>query len=121
MNAEPRGGRYEDLPLDAFRRLLGRLPSDEERERLRQARDALGIGPDDALWTLLLALQWHLVLYGDVPRRIERAAARATRQVVAAADLPHGSSAVPAEWWVATLAGLASGLVIGFVLATWLR
>lgn len=119
MTKDPRGEGGEDVPVDAFSRLLGRLPSGDERERLRQARDALGIRPDDALWTVLLALQWHLVLYRDVPRLIERAAARATRQVVATADLPPGARALPAARWVTALACLASGFVIGFAVSSW--
>lgn len=110
-----------DVPLDAFSRLLGRLPSEDERDRLRQARDALGIGPGDALWTVLLALQWHLVLYGEVPRQIERAAARATREAMAASDTQSGqASAAPCILIVASLASVA-GISIGFFLARWLQ
>ena len=112
-------GGDEDLPLDAFGRLLGRLPSEDERERLRQARDALGIRPDDALWTVLLALQWHLVLYTEVPRRIERAAARAARQMVAAADSPATPVRSPGASWLAVAFSGLAGLVVGLGLATW--
>ncbi len=55
---------------DAFTRMLGRTPSDHERQRLYRVRDALGLGNNDALWLVLLALDHYDTLYGQIPARI---------------------------------------------------
>jgi hypothetical protein len=47
-------------PLDdAFSKLLGRQATDAERERLHRVRDVLGLGGNDALWLVLLALEHY--------------------------------------------------------------
>lgn len=58
-------------PLEnAFEKLTGRAPTGADRERLYRARDALGLPDNDALWLLLIALDYHQSLYEQIPSRI---------------------------------------------------
>jgi hypothetical protein len=97
--------------VDAFARLLGRQPSDAERERLHRLRAELGLRGNDALWLVLVALQYHLTLYQSIPARIERAATAACRQVTRAA----GSSDQPRKWqgWPELVTALLIGVALG--------
>lgn len=63
---------------DGFARVLGRQPSARERERLHRLRDEIGIKTNDALWVVLIGLQYHVTLYEAIPARIEQAVERAT-------------------------------------------
>jgi hypothetical protein len=65
-----------DLHLtgNAFEDLLGRVPSDKEKIRLLRIQKTLGIPDEDSLWMILLALQYHVSLYEQVPGMVERAA-----------------------------------------------
>jgi hypothetical protein len=60
----------EPLPEGAFEVLMGRRPNDEERQRLTKIRDALGIRSADAIWEVMIALDYHLQLYTAIPDRI---------------------------------------------------
>lgn len=71
--AESRG-----IPDDAFARLLGRQASTRERERLHRLREELNIKSNDALWLLLIGLQYHVTLFEEMPARIELAAEKAS-------------------------------------------
>jgi hypothetical protein len=44
---------------DSFAKLLGRQPTDADRQRLYRVRDALGLKNNDALWLVLMALQHY--------------------------------------------------------------
>ncbi|MFZ1643466.1 MAG: hypothetical protein WAV07_18960, partial [Candidatus Contendobacter sp.] len=62
-------------PLEtAFERLLGRQPSEQDRARLHHIRDTLGLGTSDALWLVLIALQYYYSLYERFPPLIRAAA-----------------------------------------------
>ena len=56
-------------PDAAFEKLVGRQLTDGERQRLYRVRDTLGIRSTDALWTLLLALEYYLALYERIPQK----------------------------------------------------
>ena len=73
-------GNERDRLDDGFAQLLGRQPSARERERLHRLRAELGVADNDALWLVLLALQYHVTLFERIPERIERAAQEATEQ-----------------------------------------
>ena len=77
---ERRGQRSHKLE-QSFARLLGRQPTEHERDRLRRIKDELGIADNDALWSVLLALNYHTALYEAMPARIEQAAEDAVRKV----------------------------------------
>ena len=59
---------------DAFARLLARQPTDAERQRLYQVRDALDLKNNDALWLVLIALQHYDNMYARFPELIKQAA-----------------------------------------------
>ncbi|MPQ58844.1 DUF6753 family protein [Duganella sp. FT27W] len=61
---------------DAFARLLARQPTDAERQRLYQVRDALDLKNNDALWLVLIALQHYDNMYSRFPELIKQAAAQ---------------------------------------------
>ena len=57
----------------AFSALLKRQATDEEIQRLYQVRDALGLRPNDALWQVLIALEWYQQQYQRFPQEISKA------------------------------------------------
>jgi hypothetical protein len=67
----------EGLPEDRFKALLGRTVKREDRERLSKLRMALRISPNDAVWDVMIALDYHLQLYNAVPKEIAREADKA--------------------------------------------
>jgi hypothetical protein len=71
---------------DSFTKLLGRQPSDAERQQLYRVRDALGLKNNDALWLVLMALEHYQNLYESIPERIEPAAKKAARSAAAQAQ-----------------------------------
>lgn len=75
---ERRGQRSQKLE-QSFARLLGRQPTERERDRLRRIKEELGIADNDALWSVLLALNYHTALYEAMPARIEQTAEHAVR------------------------------------------
>ncbi len=52
---------------DSFAQLLGRQPSDKDRQDLYRVRDALKIKATDSVWLLLMALQYYVKLYEEFP------------------------------------------------------
>jgi hypothetical protein len=71
---------------DAFERLVGYQPSDQERQRLYRVRDALRLKTSDALWLLMMALQHYETLYEKIPVRIADEAARTLKATRVAAE-----------------------------------
>lgn len=59
---------------DSFAKLLGRQPSDTERQDLYRVRDALGLKNNDALWLVLMALEHYQDQYEKFPQAIAQAA-----------------------------------------------
>ena len=58
----------------AFERLIGHQATPQDRARLHQVRDSLGLYPNDALWDVLIALQYYYSLYERFPAMIRGAA-----------------------------------------------
>ena len=71
---------------DSFTKLLGRAPTDTERQDLYRVRDALGIGNNDALWLVLMALEHYQKLYEKFPNAIKKAASETLTAVKATAE-----------------------------------
>jgi hypothetical protein len=71
---------------DSFAQILGRQPTDKERQTLYRVRDALKLKTTDAVWLLLMALQYYETLYERFPALIAEAARDATRSVRATAE-----------------------------------
>lgn len=66
---------------DSFALLLGRQPSDKERQGLYRARDALKLKSNDAVWLLLMALEHYETLYRRHPALIAEAVKDVTKNV----------------------------------------
>ena len=71
---------------DSFAKLLGRQPSDAERQKLYTVRDALGLKNNDALWLVLMALQHYQDQYERFPNAIALAAKETLANFKATAD-----------------------------------
>jgi hypothetical protein len=72
---------------DNFALLLQRQPSDNERQRLYRVRDALKIKATDAVWSLLMVLEYYVTLYSEFPARIAATAREVTNTVRVAAEV----------------------------------
>ena len=55
---------------EVFVRVLGRKPSEEERERLGKLRDALGLRDNDAFWCIVMALEHYDAWFREYPRKL---------------------------------------------------
>ena len=61
---------------EAFARLeklLGRELEQSEKERLQRIQDVLKIGPNDALWSIIAALEYQRTYYEELPEKIRTA------------------------------------------------
>ena len=82
---------------DSFTMLLGRQPTDKEKQALYRVRDALKLKTTDAVWLLLMALQHYETLYESFPARIREAAREVTESVRETALAETQSAAAKAE------------------------
>jgi len=82
---------------DSFARLLGRQPSDRERQQLYRIRDELGIKNNDALWMVLVALQYHQAMFEKHPELIKNYAGEILMDIRATADKAMAASAAEAK------------------------
>lgn len=71
---------------DSFAQLLGRQPSDKDRQDLYRVRDALKVKPTDSVWLLLMVLQYYVTLYEEVPAKIAATASEVTKKVRTTAE-----------------------------------
>lgn len=71
---------------DNFTKMLGRAPSDAERQTLYRTKDALGIKPNDAIWVILMALGYHQTMYEAMPAKITKTASDTLTAFKTAAD-----------------------------------
>jgi len=79
---------------ETFAKVVGRPPSDAERQRLQRIRDALDVRDDDALWGILMALELYDSLYRRYPEQLASETAKAiegARQAFAAAAAAEAS------------------------------
>ena len=76
---------------EAFAKVLGRQPSEDERGRLYRIRDTLGLRDNDAFWYIVLVLEHYDSLYRDYPGQIRDEARKtieeARRAFAAAAEV----------------------------------
>jgi hypothetical protein len=66
---------------DSFALLIGRQPSDKQRQNLYRVRDALKLKSNDAVWLLMMALEHYETLYSRHPALIAEAARDVTKDV----------------------------------------
>ena len=110
----------EPLPDDAFKTLMGRLPREEERQRLTKVRDALRIRSADAIWEVMIALDYHLQLYTAIPDKIGAETRKAIDELRRAGGgqtsgrRHQPSISVPAARWTPALAALLGAIGVGF-------
>ncbi len=93
---------------DSFAKLLGRQPSDAERQQLYTVRDALGLKNNDALWLVLMALQHYQDQYERFPNAIALAAKETLANFKATADATVKASAEAAKADLAQAVALAA-------------
>ena len=65
----------------SFAMLVGRQPSDKDRQDLYRVRDALKLKANDALWSVLMMLQHYEWLYSRHPAAIAESVKDVTRTV----------------------------------------
>ncbi len=84
---------------DSFEKLVGRLPTDEERQDLFRARDTLNIKNNDALWPLLVMLRHYQTIYATIPALITQTVTDVLRRArkTAEADLKVASARAEAD------------------------
>ena len=75
-----------DAPATSFAQLFGRAATATEKERLHHLQKSLGFRDDDAIWSILMALQYYDSLYSQYPKAIGAEASRIFGDVKAAAE-----------------------------------
>ena len=109
---------------NSFTRLLGRQPTDAERQALYRVRDALKLENNDALWLILMALQYHQSQYEKFPAAIAQAAQdilvdfRVTADATAEASAQEAKAAMAKA--VASAANKVADQVAGKVKLQWI-
>ncbi len=93
---------------ESFTKLLGKQPSDQDRQNLYRVRDALGLKNNDALWLVLMALQHYQGLYELFPERISKAAKDTLNDFKVTADAVVKASAEAAKADLAQAVATAS-------------
>jgi hypothetical protein len=109
----------EPLPDDAFKALMGRMPSEEERRRLAKVKDALGIRSADAIWEVMIALDYHLQLYTTIPDKIAGETRKAVDELRSLVDGRRGrrhdpSISVPPSAWSPAGAAVLGAVAVAF-------
>jgi hypothetical protein len=82
---------------NSFAKLLGRQPSDAERQQLHKVRDALGLKDNDALWLVLMALQYYQDFYEKFPILIAQSSKETLSTLKLTADATIKASAEAAK------------------------
>ncbi|WP_296713085.1 hypothetical protein [Rhodoblastus sp.] len=65
---------------------MGRTATEAERVQLRKIRDALDLRDNDALWSVLFALQYYDSLYRQFPKAIAAEATKILAETRAASE-----------------------------------
>jgi hypothetical protein len=55
---------------EAFARVVGRPASEERRDRLHRLREALGLGDNDAFWSIVMTLEYCDSLFRQSPAQL---------------------------------------------------
>lgn len=84
-------------PEEAFSKLVGRQPTDKDRQGLYKIRDAIGIKNTDSLWILMIALQYYETLYERIPQKIAAAAGQAVAAAKNTAEAQAKAAAADAQ------------------------
>lgn len=65
----------------AFQTLTGKAATDKQLQDLYRVKETLGIRDHDALWEVMIALQYHLHLYKEVPENIQNRSDEITQRL----------------------------------------
>ena len=127
----------------AFEKLTGQPPTDADVRRLYRIKNALRLGDDDAMWLVLMALDYPVTFYEKLPAQMKKASIDVLNDFRATADAIAKTSAEAAKAdlakavattaqqvasdvagikrsrWVAT-AAIAIGLGVAVVAGGWL-
>ncbi|WP_291447886.1 hypothetical protein [Desulfovibrio sp.] len=76
----------ETQKIAHFETLLGRELTVEEKDRLRRIKDTLQIADNDALWDVIIALEYQRKYYDELPEKISSAAAEILNGLSQAAE-----------------------------------
>lgn len=101
-------GDSNALPEDRFKAFLGRLPTAGDRQRLEKVRAGLGISPNDAVWDVMIALDYHLQLYAQIPKQIADEADKAAGRVRALLQSITREPSLPRAGVTASSASIAA-------------
>lgn len=82
---------------NSFTTLIGRQPTDKERQNLYQVKESLNIKSNDAIWSIIIALEHYKTLYGQFPKAIEEAANKILSNFKTTADATAKASVETAK------------------------
>lgn len=71
----------QDLLKTRFEQLSGRTVEPNEIRELYKVRDTLELDDDDPVWGIVMALQYHLMLYREIPLQIQASHAMTTEHL----------------------------------------
>jgi len=69
---------------EAFAKLVGRQPSEPERQRLYRLRDGLGLRDNDAFWSIVMALEHYDSFFRAYPEKLAEETSRSIESARAA-------------------------------------
>ena len=105
--------------FSAFEKLLGRTATETEREQLRKIRDALDLRDNDALWSVLFALQYYDSLYRQFPKAIAAEATKILAETRAASEAVMRANVASAQADLARAVALTAQGVAQSVARRW--
>ena len=71
----------EGETLARLEKLLGRELKNAEKTRLQRIQDILKIGPNDALWSIIVALEYQRTHYEELPEKIREVSMEAITEL----------------------------------------
>ncbi len=71
----------EGETLARLEKLLGRELGNAEKTRLQRIQDILKIGPNDALWSIIVALEYQRTYYEELPEKIREVSMEAITEL----------------------------------------
>ena len=105
--------------FSAFEKLLGRTATEAERVQLRKIRDALDLRDNDALWSVLFALQYYDSLYRQFPKAIAAEATKILAETRAASEAVMRANVASAQADLARAVALTAQGVAQSVARRW--
>ena len=86
---------------DSFAKLYGRQLTDSEIQKLYRVRDALEIKNNDALWLVIMALQFYQTEYEKIPSLISKTTNETLSNIKSTADATMQASAAEVKRYLA--------------------